>query len=116
MSLDLKKLERVSGSKVTFSNNFHGIRYMNRDVNDLYIDTVIKSYDFDPLTSSEELYVIGVITEVRTNSYVIEVLEDSWSEDKGHSRVGEENIVPKPKYMMRDFKNRIVIAEEYTLH
>ena len=42
MPLDLKKLESVSGSKVTLSNNFHGIRDMNRDVNNLYIETVIK--------------------------------------------------------------------------
>jgi hypothetical protein len=86
------------------------------NVNDLTIETVIKAYDFEPMATREELYVIGVITEVRVNSYVIDVLVDSWSEDRDYSRVGEEVIVPKPKYMMHDFKDRITVAEEHTLH
>ncbi len=86
------------------------------DVNELTIETVIKAYDFEPMATREELYVIGVITEVRVNSYVIDVLVDSWSEDRDYSRVGEEIIVPKPKYMMNDFEDRITVAEEHTLH
>jgi len=86
------------------------------DVNELTVETIIKAYDFEPMSTREELYVIGVITEVRVNSYVIDVFEDSWSEDRDYSRVGEEIIVPKPKYMIRDFKDRIIVAEEHTLH
>ncbi len=41
---------------------------------------------------------------------------DSWSEDRDYSRVGEEIIVPKPKYMMNDFEDRITVAEEHILH
>jgi len=83
------------------------------NMNNLELDTIIKAYDFEPMPERDDCYIIGNIKEVRFNSYVIEVLEDSWD---GTGRVGQEIIVPKPEYMMHDFEGRISVMNEETLH
>jgi|APSaa5957512535_1039671.scaffolds.fasta_scaffold62894_3 hypothetical protein len=70
---------------------------------EMKVNDWIQAFDFEPIPNRPDAYVAGIITEVKENTYVINVVKDTMFPE------GSRTIVEAPKQdkMIWDFKDRI---------